>query len=71
MKTFWLAISVAVLSGCAQSELTAYREDPLAQSNPALLECSAGRAPVCAAEGGRTRKAFSNCRCGSMPGVFD
>lgn len=56
------------LAGCASVGERAYREDPRAHSNPWLLKCAGGTAPVCNAYGGRTRRDYANCRCRSMAG---
>lgn len=63
MKILWLTAALAVLAGCAPMDPLAYREDPNAYSDPALLRCATGTAPVCEVWGGRTRKEFSNCQC--------
>ena len=41
----------------------AYRDEPEAFGNPALLNCAAKEVPVCQIEGGRTRQRYSNCAC--------
>lgn len=68
MKTFWHSAVLAVLAGCAPMDPLAYREDPNAFSNPALLRCASGTAPVCEVWGGRTRKEYSSCRCRRVGG---
>ena len=66
MKTLWLSATLIILAGCVSTDPLAYREDPNAFSNPALLRCASGTAPICMIEGGRTRKNYSNCRCGRI-----
>lgn len=66
MKRLWCMALVTLLAGCASTETFApgpYRQDPLSASNPALLRCASGSAPVCDAYGGRTGKRLYNCTC--------
>lgn len=63
MRTVCLVTILTVMAGCASTGPVAYREDPLARSNPALLNCAPRQAPVCQAYGGRTGKHLYNCSC--------
>lgn len=67
-RGLWLAagllIATGTMAGCATPQITSYRSDPQAFSNPALLRCASRSVPVCDVEGGRTRRLYSNCRCG-------
>lgn len=68
MKILWLSAALAVLAGCAPMDPMAYREDPNAFSNPALLQCASGTVRVCEVDGGRTRKEYTNCSCRRIGG---
>lgn len=63
MRIVWLAAVLVVLVGCSSMDYAAYRNEPRAFGNPALLNCAARKVPVCDVEGGRARKHFSNCSC--------
>ena len=68
MKALWPAACGLLIAGCESMNTTAHRQDPQSGANPALLRCSAGKAPVCSAYGGRTYKRFYDCACKS-PGI--
>ena len=63
MRIVWLATVLVVLAGCSSMDYMAYRDEPEAFGNPALLNCAAKEVPVCQIEGGRTRQRYSNCAC--------
>ena len=68
MKLVLFAAVLVMLHGCSSTDFLAYREEPRAFGNPALLNCAAGRAPVCSVEGGRASKRYSNCSCRAVGG---
>jgi len=68
MKILGICAVLLLATACAPVDPLDYRDDPRAHSNPWLLTCTPGAAPVCDVYGGRTRKLYSNCRCGAAAG---